>query len=322
MQPPYWGAGVEPIAKILTTMTSIPMDDQLILFAGYGFASWRKMKSASFAVLLAIVAIAGTVVSLPGIVIGSAGPFQPPAPDFGPNVLIFDPTMTTIQSRINDIFKRQERSEFGSGRYAYLFKPGAYNLDVQIGFYMEVLGLGRSPDAVSITGAVRSKAAWMKGNATCNFWRCVENLSVTPTRDANVNVWAVSQGTALRRTHIKGNLNLWDHGWSSGGFMADCKIDGQVNSGSQQQWLSRNSDWDRWNGGVWNMVFLGVTNPPQGAWPKRPYTAIDQTPVIREKPYLFIDDSGLFRHGSRPAGPRLQRNHLVWWRHPRNSAAD
>src|SRR6202034_4914148 len=100
MQPPYWGAGVEPIAKILTTMTSIPMDDQLILFAGYGFASWRKMKSASFAVLLAIVAIAGTVVSLPGIVIGSAGPFQPTAPDFGPNVLISVPTMTTIQSRI------------------------------------------------------------------------------------------------------------------------------------------------------------------------------------------------------------------------------
>jgi hypothetical protein len=264
----------------------------LILFAEYGFVSWRKMKSASFVVLLAMIAIPATIVSLPAAVNGSVDSAPPTAPDFGPNVLIFDPTMTTIQTQINRIFTRQESSEFGPGRYVYLFKPGAYNLDVQIGFYMEVLGLGRSPDAVSITGAVRSKAAWMKGNATCNFWRCVENLSVTPTRDGNVNVWAVSQGTALRRTHIKGNLNLWDHGWSSGGFMADCKIDGQVNSGSQQQWLSRNSDWGRWNGGVWNMVFLGVTNPPGGAWPDRPYTVIDQTPVIREKPYLFIDDSG------------------------------
>ena len=29
---------------------------------------------------------------------------------------------------------------------------------------------------------------------------------------------------------VKGNLNLWDGGWSSGGFIADSKIDGQVNS--------------------------------------------------------------------------------------------
>ena len=87
----------------------------------------------------------------------------------------------------------------------YLFKPGKYDLDVQVGFYMQVLGLGQSPDDVAITGAVRSKARWMaNNNATCNFWRCVENLSVTPTQDQNINIWAVSQATALRRVHVKG----------------------------------------------------------------------------------------------------------------------
>ncbi|MBN2594838.1 MAG: hypothetical protein JXA81_15130, partial [Sedimentisphaerales bacterium] len=66
------------------------------------------------------------------------------APDFGPNVLIFKPDMPmdTIQSRVSEIFSRQERSQFGPGRYAFLFHPGQYNLDVNVGFYTEVLGLG------------------------------------------------------------------------------------------------------------------------------------------------------------------------------------
>jgi hypothetical protein len=202
--------------------------------------------------------------------------------------------MTNIQSRMDAIFSQQERSQFGSGRYAYLFKPGEYRLDVQMGFYMQALGLGKSPDQVAITGAVRSTAGWMRGNATCNFWRAVENLAVIPTPDRNPDVWAVSQATALRRVHVKGDLNLWDNGWSSGGFLADSAVDGQINSGSQQQWLSRNAQWGHWTGGSWNMVFVGVVNPPAGTWPNSPYTVIDQTPLIREKPYLFVDQGGNF----------------------------
>ena len=224
---------------------------------------------------------------------GSSLVFAVPAdPDFGPNVLIFDPAMPAIQKQIDAVFAKQESSQFGPGRFAYLFKPGKYDLDVQVGFYTQVLGLGRSPDDVAITGAVRSRAGWMHGNATCNFWRSAENLSVTPTLDRNTDIWAVSQATALRRVHVKGNLNLSDGGWSSGGFIADCKIDGRVDSGSQQQWLSRNSDWGTWRGGVWNMVFVGTTNPPTGDWPERPYTVIEQTPLVREKPYLTIDETG------------------------------
>ena len=67
------------------------------------------------------------------------------APDFGPNVLVFDPGMTNIQSRIDAVFKKQERNQFGPDRFAYLFKPGKYDLDVQVGFYMQVLGLDARP---------------------------------------------------------------------------------------------------------------------------------------------------------------------------------
>ncbi|MGA2541674.1 MAG: coagulation factor 5/8 type domain-containing protein [Verrucomicrobiota bacterium] len=244
------------------------------------------MKTTSFLPRAALLVLAVWSIPFDGAASDPAGP------DFGPNVLIFDPSMTNMQSQMDEVFSKQERNQFGSERSAYLFKPGQYHLDVQMGFYMQALGLGQSPDGVAITGAVRSTAGWMRGNATCNFWRAVENLSVTPTPDRNPDVWAVSQGTALRRVHVKGDLNLWDNGWSSGGFIADSIIDGRVNSGSQQQWLSRNAQWGSWTGGSWNMVFVGVVNPPAGLWPDKPYTVVDKTPVIREKPYLFVDDGG------------------------------
>jgi hypothetical protein len=244
----------------------------------------ETVKPLLFGNLAAGLLLASTAVA-PSETLGS--------PDFGTNVFIFDPAITNIQQTIDAVFLKQERNQFGSERFAYLFKPGRYDLDVQLGFYMQLLGLGRSPDDVLIKGAVRSKAGWLGNhNATCNFWRCAENLSVIPTQDQNINVWAVSQATALRRVHIKGALNLWDGGWSSGGFLADCKIDGQVNSGSQQQWFSRNTEWGSWKGGSWNMVFVGTISPPAGSWPEEPYTVIKETPVIREKPYLFIDERG------------------------------
>src|SRR4029078_1571146 len=165
----------------------------------------KKLSMTSLALLLIVSILcvsSGTLL---------ASDVKPTSPDFGPNVLIFDPSMADIQPRINAIFAKQESNQFGAERYAFLFKPGKYDLDVQVGFYTHVAGLGRSPDDVSITGAVRSKAQWMQNHkATGNFWRGVENLCVTPTVEGDVNIWAVSQGVAMRRTHIKGNLHLSD----------------------------------------------------------------------------------------------------------------
>jgi hypothetical protein len=209
-------------------------------------------------------------------------------PDFGPNVRIFDPSSTNAQNEVNAIFAKQEANQFGSERYAILFKPGKYDLHIPVGFYTQVAGLGQSPDDVSITGTLEVKARWMNGNATCNFWRSAENFAVTPTVDHNTMVWAVSQGVAFRHIHVRGNLSLFDGGWSSGGFLADCKIDGRVIPGSQQQWLARNDEWKQWDGGVWNMVFVGVNKPPAGNWPEKPFTIADKAPVIREKPYLAV----------------------------------
>lgn len=216
-------------------------------------------------------------------------------PNFGPNVYVFDPTMSgaTIQSTLSSVFNQQQTNQFGTNRYAFLFKPGAYNVDVNLGFYTQALGLGFLPDAVTIKGQVHVEADWFQGNATQNFWRGAENMAVIPP--SGTNTWAVSQAVPLRRVDIQGNLQLDDGGWSSGGFLADSNVSGQVNSGSQQQWISRNDQWSSWNGSNWNMVFVGVNNAPSGTFPNPPYTVVGQVPVVREKPFLYIDQSGAYQ---------------------------
>jgi hypothetical protein len=225
------------------------------------------------------------------------------APDFGPNVVTFDPSLNTdaMQNLLDSIDEPQLGAQFGNNRYAFLFKPGSYSVDVNVGFYTQVLGLGLSPDSVRIAGQVHSEADWMNGNATCTFWKSAEGLCVTPpcvpplcvTPPGGTNRWAASQAAPNRRMHIKGNVMLDDGGWSSGGFFADCKVDGSVNSGSQQQYFSRNDDYGAWNGGGWNMVFVGV--PGVGVSDSSALiskTFVPKTPLIAEKPFLAIDEKG------------------------------
>ena len=215
------------------------------------------------------------------------------SPDFGPNVLLFDPSMSSadIQTQIDKVYAIQQHSEFGTARYALLFLPGEYHVDVPVGFYTQVLGLGATPDAVHITGNVHSDASLPRNNATCTFWRGVEGFSVTPT-DGTMQ-WAVSQAVPFRRMHVLGNIVLHQkRGWASGGWMSDSLIDGNVDAGPQQQWISRNSEWGSWTGANWNMVFVGIPRPPAGEWPQPPYTKVERTPIVREKPFLEVDAKG------------------------------
>ena len=237
-------------------------------------------------------------------------------PMFGENVFIFDPKMEMkeIQTLIDSLYSQQHprTSEFSLRRYALFFKPGVYQLDLKIGYYMQILGLGGSPDDVVIQGTLISKGE-KNGNVTCNFWRSVENISIVPPPGAK-NIWGVSQASPMRRVHIKGDIQLHDDGWASGGYLADSKIDGTIFAGGQQQWFTRNTDPGKWDGGSWNMVFVGVPNAPADQWPHNPYTVIDKTPLIREKPYLVLDGSDY-----RIKIPKLRYNRTgVSWINPKH----
>lgn len=210
--------------------------------------------------------------------------------DLGPNVLVFDPSTPGIQARLDEVFRQQESAQFGTGRYALLFKPGTYHgLNAQLGFYTSIAGLGLSPDDTTINGDVTVDAGWFNGNATQNFWRSAENLALVPVN--GTNRWAVAQAAPFRRMHVRGGLNLspTGYGWASGGYIADSRIDGQVGPYSQQQWYTRDSALGGWLNGVWNMVFSGVEGAPAQSFPNPPYTTLDTTPVSREKPFLYVE---------------------------------
>ncbi|KAI1164074.1 hypothetical protein F5B18DRAFT_284829 [Nemania serpens] len=221
---------------------------------------------------------------------------------FGPNVFVFDPRMpmAAIQDKVTSIFKQMEANEFGTERYALLFKPGTYNILFDVGFYTHVAGLGKNPDDVLIEGGVNVPAYWMpRRNSTCNFWRTLENFTINASPATNnTTTIAVSQAAPIRRMHVRSSGGLWlfqvdpdsgAGGWASGGFMADSVVDHLVLPGSQQQWLSRNNKYGSWANGVWNMVFVGDAKPPgQDDFPKTPYTTVERTPVIREKPYIHV----------------------------------
>ncbi|WP_037367132.1 hypothetical protein [Amycolatopsis orientalis] len=253
---------------------------------------------------LALLAAAGLAVPAAAApASGAAGcTGQSDQPDFGPNVHIFDPGMpsATIQAQLDKDFEAQkdtQTAQFGSGRVAHLFKPGAYAVHDNVGFYTSVAGLGQNPDDVQINGDITVDAfnESDQGSALQNFWRSAENLAVTPSSGSDR--WAVSQAAPFRRMDIKGGLQLFpaSYGYASGGYVADTRVSGQAASVSQQQWYTRDSALGSWDGGVWNMVFSGTTGAPATTFPNPPETTLDTTPVSRDVPYLYVDDSGNYR---------------------------
>lgn len=290
---------------------------------------------------------------------------NPTAPNSG--VYIFDSSMSRedIQLVVSSLYETNgngyetgdsDHGRFSPNRYAIFFKPGDYtskNLDVEVGYYTSVHGLGRSPHD-TILSDVRSLPS---GNlvfpgALNTFWRSAENFLTKPllpfisgSGAQNIGmVWAVSQSCPLRRVIINGNnanststgLYLsstpnpptppYPYTYGFGGFMADCQIldpSGEqpwmVNPGEQFQWFTRNSNITKtslskfgytWPYAIWNAVFVGcqdapaTTNPyapvdnynnydrppPQG----NPFTTVQATPVIAEKPYISFDNNKFY----------------------------
>ena len=215
---------------------------------------------------------------------------------FGENVYIFSPEddPAEVNAILEDLYEQQEENQFGDARYAIYFMPGVYDesIEVNVGFYMQVAGLGELPTDTRIE-SLQCLARWLSddpgnNNACCNFWRGVENIEL-----GSNTVWAVSQATFMRRVQVDGALYLHDdYGWCSGGFLADSNTELMTDSGSQQQWLSRNCNWKSWMGSNWNMVFVGIEEDksPTGTWPAIPYTDVETTELIQEKPYLIYDE--------------------------------
>ena len=194
---------------------------------------------------------------------------------------------------------------FSKRRLALLFAPGVYkNIDVEIGYYVQILGLGTHPDQVQFRDCEKgpyvpalNKHLSDHGSSLDTFWRSAENFSTFPT--SQKMLWAVSQAAPLRRVHVGSDLHLYDtQAYASGGFMANCQVDGKTDFGGQQQWLSRNCHFrDSVVGGAWSLVFVGcsgqVPQEDMGTIQTPSISVQPKTPVRMEKPYIAMKEDGI-----------------------------
>ena len=191
---------------------------------------------------------------------------SPPLPkkcsiDNLPNVYIFYPNNDiNTQKTLDTINSNQggtstggtSAGEWSNNRYALLFMPGNYNVIFQVPYYVSIIGLGKSPEEVTFHGGPNVYDDVNIKNGLDNFWRSAENFTVYPDNNNIGMTWAVSQAAPLRKVYIKGNLTLYDivhtspsySPMTSGGFISDCKVEGKLDCGSQQQFLFRNCEFN------------------------------------------------------------------------------
>ena len=245
---------------------------------------------------------------------------------FGDNMFIFSPSdnIEEIYNTVNTIYKKQGAvngegeattgQQFGSGRYTLAFKTGNYSTmkadNFDMSYYMQIIGLGKVPSDVKLKN-IHVPAVLPNNNVTCNFWMNVENFEIPPETVYGSNdvwfqfLWSVSQAAPARRLLVDRPAMLdWWYGWASGGYIADSSFKAEVGSYPQQQYYIRNCKLSKNFYGVnWNLVAQGV----QGISAEDTYnlesglgksnwksgkadTILDNTDVIREKPFLFFDE--------------------------------
>jgi len=244
--------------------------------------------------------------------VANAAEQNPPA--WPSTVRVFSPGESDIQSTVDAAYSinggSPDHGQFSDERYAFLFKPGEYDVDVPVGYYTQVVGLGTSPtDVVFTTG----KGVWcpegtesVKVGSLDTFWRGAENFHSKADYSWFGNpgmMWAASQAAPLRSVIVENDLMLYmyrsgeyDADFASGGYVANSQVKGKTQAGSEQQFFTRNCD-VTWSGAVWNMNFVGVEGAPESHCSNvdgDPVVAIDNTPTIAEKPFISIDTSGKY----------------------------
>lgn len=176
----------------------------------------------------------------------SPTPFEPNPPVWPATVHVFSPSDTKIQETIHAAFAKNggheppDHGQFSDERFAFLFKPGAYSVDVPVGYYTTVHGLGGKPSDVEFTSAkgVYSTQGDYKFEigALNSFWRGAENFKTHATHqwfpgEGVGMLWAVSQATFLRRIEVVHNLVLYQYtygeaaGFASGGYLSNSDVD-------------------------------------------------------------------------------------------------
>ncbi|MBY8879013.1 hypothetical protein [Actinacidiphila acidipaludis] len=119
----------------------------------------------------------------------------PPEPDFGPHVRVFGPgdPAAEIQAAFDAAGPGPAASASGAPASAghpraFLFKPGTYRLDAELGPHTSAVGLGPAPEAVTVHGTLRAAdptAADAAGSVAAGLRRSTENLNLVPAESGS-----------------------------------------------------------------------------------------------------------------------------------------
>ena len=221
---------------------------------------------------------------------------------------------------INTIDNQQACNQFGTQRDALLFAPGTYGsaaspLTIPVGYYTSIAGLGQNPNQVTINGTIDAYNQCHGGsqtscNATTNFWRSIRNLTMNVTgltgcfngerRLGRLAGRADAPRAHQRQLHVDGLLRRHT---GLGQWRLHRRLPvqrGRVTNGSQQQFMTRDTDIDSWSNAVWNQVFCGNPGAPAQSFAgnsgdtggPQSYTTLGTCPTTQEEPYLYTDSSG------------------------------
>jgi hypothetical protein len=244
----------------------------------------------------------------------------PEAPDFGPDVVIVTPSMTTeqvnaaIAPRPND---PRRQIFFMPGTYGSA--EGAANPDTARGIVTTnlnantaIAGLGKSPEDVRINGALHIDVAGFAALVT--FARSLSNLTINPIQPGLPPAtlrWQTSQTAHWRRVNLLGSLDVVGDPptFAFGSVIANSRITGKVDVGDARitasspggkanaMYYVRDSAIGGWKGFASQMVFSGVTGAPadnfgpggadrSNAGDK---VTLPTTPLSREAPFLYVE---------------------------------
>lgn len=241
--------------------------------------------------------------------------------NFGPAVVIIDPTMTTAQ--VNAAIAPID----GDPHRQIFFLPGIYgsalgrdtpddSADIVLAAVPEntaIAGLGTSPDDTRINGSLHVDPRGMRSLST--FYRSLTNLTIDPIEPGNAPHtmnWVTSQTAPFRRVQIEGNLDLEGQPATSpafGSHFINTKITGNVFVGDGRNTAAGPGTWSQGMyflrncelGGAWNgfgglFVFCGVEGAPQNSFgpetaerPSGDAVTLETTPLTREAPFLYLD---------------------------------
>ena len=190
--------------------------------------------------------------------------------DLGPNVHVFDPSMSAprpIQSAGRHGLRRAGDQPVRHPAVRAAVQAGQYNDQRQD----RLLHLGDRPrpeprrrphrrrrDRRRAAGSAATRPRTSGGPRRTSWYPAVGHR------------WAVAQAAPFRRIDIHGDLNLAPngYGWASGGYIADSRVGRLGQPYSQQQWFTRDSNIGGNQNAVWNNVFVGVPGRARAELPE------------------------------------------------------